>query len=84
VVVDGDRALVGSLNWNNHSARENREVALLLSGEELGSYYADVFRADWRGGRWTLSAGLAAVLVLSVGSAVGIGRRRIAFGADPE
>jgi phosphatidylserine/phosphatidylglycerophosphate/cardiolipin synthase-like enzyme len=84
VVVDGDRVLVGSLNWNNHSARENREVALLLEGDAVGGYYADVFRADWRGGQWWLSGGLLAVLVVSVGSAVGVGRRRIAFGGDPE
>jgi phosphatidylserine/phosphatidylglycerophosphate/cardiolipin synthase-like enzyme len=84
VVVDGDQALVGSLNWNNHSARENREVALLLSGESVGSYYEDVFRADWRGGLWWLPGGLGILLVLSAGTAIAAGHRRIEFDADPE
>lgn len=47
VVVDGDQAVVGSLNWNNNSARDNREVVLVLEGEEVGSYYGRVFEADW-------------------------------------
>ncbi|NEU56773.1 phospholipase [Halorussus sp. MSC15.2] len=48
VVVDGDAAVVGSLNWNNHSARANREVAVVLRGEEAGGFYARAFDADWR------------------------------------
>ncbi|MFC4449853.1 phospholipase D-like domain-containing protein [Halorussus aquaticus] len=48
VVVDGDTAVVGSLNWNNHSARANREVAVVLRGEEAGGFYARAFDADWR------------------------------------
>ena len=59
VVVDGDRVVVGSLNWNNHSARQNREVAVVLAGEGPARYFGRVFRADWRGGRWTLPAGVA-------------------------
>ncbi|MEF8907498.1 MAG: phospholipase D-like domain-containing protein [Haloarculaceae archaeon] len=59
VVVDSDHAVVGSLNWNNYSARRNREVAVVLEGKEPARYFRRVFRADWRGGRWTLPAGLA-------------------------
>ncbi|MFC6836162.1 phospholipase D-like domain-containing protein [Halomarina ordinaria] len=47
VVVDDSVAVVGSLNWNAHAARENREVALVLEGESVGGYYADAFEADW-------------------------------------
>jgi phosphatidylserine/phosphatidylglycerophosphate/cardiolipin synthase-like enzyme len=47
VVVDGDQVILGSLNWNNNSARENREVVLVLDGEAAGSYYTRVFEADW-------------------------------------
>ncbi|ESP88839.1 phospholipase D-like domain-containing protein [Candidatus Halobonum tyrrellensis] len=50
-VVADDRAVVGSLNWNPTSAGENREVAVVLRGESVADYYADVFDADWRGGR---------------------------------
>jgi phosphatidylserine/phosphatidylglycerophosphate/cardiolipin synthase-like enzyme len=65
VVVDGDRAVVGSLNWNNHSARENREVAVVLTGEAVGGYFGRVFRADWRGGRWVVPAGVVVAAALA-------------------
>jgi phosphatidylserine/phosphatidylglycerophosphate/cardiolipin synthase-like enzyme len=48
VVVDGEAAVVGSLNWNDHSARENREVAVVLRGEAVGGYYANAFDSDWK------------------------------------
>jgi phosphatidylserine/phosphatidylglycerophosphate/cardiolipin synthase-like enzyme len=79
VVIDGERAVLGSLNWNNNSARDNREVALVLHGEEVGSYYAAVFDADWRGGVRRLPVGLAVAVLLAALFAVGIARR-IEFG----
>jgi phosphatidylserine/phosphatidylglycerophosphate/cardiolipin synthase-like enzyme len=71
VVVDGDTAVVGSLNWNNHSARENREVAVVLEGEAVGRYYARAFRADWRGGTRRLPAGVVAVIGLAAACSLG-------------
>jgi cardiolipin synthase len=65
VVVDREAALVGSINWNNVSVRENREVALLLRGDPA-RYYARVFRADWRGGAWRLPAGALLVALATV------------------
>jgi len=50
LVVDGKHALVGSLNWNENSVRNNREVALLLSGQAVGGYFTEVFEADWQSG----------------------------------
>lgn len=50
VIVDGEHVVVGSLNWNEASARENREVAVVLTGEAVGNYYESVFDADWTGG----------------------------------
>ncbi|QZX99498.1 phospholipase D-like domain-containing protein [Halobaculum rubrum] len=50
-VVADDTALVGSLNWNPTSARENREVVVALEGEAVAEYYRGSFAADWRGGR---------------------------------
>lgn len=47
-VVDGERAFVGSLNWNDHAATENREVVVELVGDEPASYYGAAFEADWR------------------------------------
>ena len=74
VVVDRDRVLVGSVNWNNNSVRNNREVLVDLSGEAVGQYFTRVFRADWRGGRWRLSMGVAGVAVVAVLVAGLVGR----------
>ncbi len=49
VIIDDEEVVVGSMNWNNNSARQNREVALVLDGEEAGTYYGQVFDADWTG-----------------------------------
>ena len=50
VIIDREAAVVGSLNWNNNSVDENREVAVVLEGTEAGEYYGQVFDADWEGG----------------------------------
>ncbi|MXR42739.1 phospholipase [Halobaculum sp. WSA2] len=55
-VVADDTALVGSLNWNPTSARENREVVVALEGEAVAAYYRESFEADWRAGRGVASA----------------------------
>ncbi|UVE49200.1 phospholipase [Haloferax larsenii] len=47
-VVADDTAIVGSMNWNRHSARENREVALAIDDPAAADYYRRVFAADWR------------------------------------
>jgi len=69
VVVDDRHVIVGSINWNNHSLRENREVAVVLTGEEIAAYYDRVLTADRRGGAWRLPVGiglaLAGVVVLT-------------------
>jgi len=74
-VVDGEHVLLGSLNWNNNSARNNREVALVLTGDAVGDYYGAVVRADWRGGTTRIVVGLAAVAVLAAIVALLVARR---------
>jgi phosphatidylserine/phosphatidylglycerophosphate/cardiolipin synthase-like enzyme len=46
-VIDEETVIVGSLNWNEHAATENREVTLALDGEAAATYYGRVFSADW-------------------------------------
>ncbi|MFW6436937.1 MAG: phospholipase D-like domain-containing protein [Halococcoides sp.] len=77
VVVD-DRAYVGSLNWNNNSIRNNREVVVGLQGERPAAYFARAFQADWVGGRWRLPVGLLAVALIGW-IALGLVGRRITF-----
>jgi phosphatidylserine/phosphatidylglycerophosphate/cardiolipin synthase-like enzyme len=78
-LVADDTVVVGSLNWNNVSARENREVALALTGGGAARYYRRAFDADWRGGSGLPPAGLALAAALAVGVAVAYLRRRVRF-----
>jgi len=68
LLVDDEVAVVGSLNWNRHSAGKNREVALALHGAEPVAYYRRAFEADWSGsgGRiWLYIGGAAAAVVVA-------------------
>jgi phosphatidylserine/phosphatidylglycerophosphate/cardiolipin synthase-like enzyme len=66
VVVDDRRVILGSLNWNNNSARHNREVLLALDGQAVADYYGRAFDADWRGSAWRLPGGFAVALLAAV------------------
>ncbi|UPV99656.1 phospholipase D-like domain-containing protein [Halorussus gelatinilyticus] len=86
VVVDGEAAVVGSLNWNNHSARKNREVAVVLRGEEAGGYYANTFDADWKasagdgsGGPNRVPVGLLAAVAVGAIVAIAVAKREVVF-----
>ena len=47
VVVDGESALVSSINWNENSPTNNREVGVVVHDEDVAGYFAEVFEADW-------------------------------------
>jgi hypothetical protein len=71
VLVDRETAIVGSINWNDNSIRENREIALVLDGEEIGAYYGRVFDADWNGGDGKSGPGGGTALPIGLIAAVG-------------
>ena len=50
-IVADDTAVVGSLNWNNNSAENNRELAVAIEDAAVADYYRDVFAGDWDAGR---------------------------------
>ncbi|WP_240452034.1 phospholipase D-like domain-containing protein [Halostella salina] len=80
VVIDQRRVVLGSINWNNNSLRANREVAVVLVGDEVGGYYARLFRADWRGGAWRLPVGVAGGVAAATLGASLYARRKVEFG----
>jgi len=47
MIVDGKYVLVSSINWNEHSPTENREIGIIIESEEAASYYSDIFWDDW-------------------------------------
>jgi len=72
VVVDGDQALVGSLNWNSESVRRNREVMVLLEGERIAGYYQRVFAADWSAGGGSSGPGGGSLPLGSIVAVAGV------------
>lgn len=47
-IIDNERVLISSINWNENSVTNNREAALLLKSFELSHFYGQLFEHDWR------------------------------------
>ncbi len=47
VIVDCREVLISSINWNEYSPTNNREVGLIIENEDVAEYYTDVFFYDW-------------------------------------
>ncbi|PHQ37718.1 phospholipase [Halorubrum persicum] len=78
LVVD-DTAVVGSLNWNEGAATENREVLLAIEDRSVAEFYARAYAADWRGGGVHLPVGLLGGLGAALAGAGVVARREVAF-----
>ncbi len=50
VIVDRTQVLISSINWNENSARNNREAGLIIENEDVAEFYTDVFFYDWWNG----------------------------------
>ena len=91
-IVADDTAVIGSLNWNDNSAENNREVAIAVTDERVADYYREVFEGDWQagsdGGGFSLfpdgevPAGLVVVAVAVISATALVAKRWLAF--DPE
>ncbi|MBX0284891.1 phospholipase D-like domain-containing protein [Haloarcula salinisoli] len=79
-IVDGDRVVLGSLNWNEQAATVNREVLVVLHGTAVADYFGRVFERDWNGGKPSLPLGIAAA-VLGALVVAGLAARRVRFTA---
>lgn len=81
MIVDGETVVVGSMNWNNVSALENREVSLIVEGDAVADYYTAVFEDDWAppGGETPIGF-VAAVVGIWIGGGF-LAYRRVSF--DP-
>ena len=48
VVVDGERILVSSINWNLNSVAQNRELGLIVENRDLAGFFDAAFQQDWK------------------------------------
>lgn len=78
-IVDERHVVVGNLNWNNHSVRENREVAVVLHGKQAGNYYTDVFEADWGKSDDRFPVGLGVVVAVGIAGEVWLAKKEVRF-----
>ena len=46
VIVDRSQVLISSINWNENSARNNREAGLIIENCDVAEFYTDVFFYD--------------------------------------
>lgn len=47
VIVDEQRVLVSSINWNSVSPNFNREAGVIIDHPGVARYFLDVFEGDW-------------------------------------
>lgn len=50
VIVDQERVLISSINWNEHSPSFNREAGVIIDHPGVGAYFREVFEDDWNAG----------------------------------
>ncbi len=48
MIVDGSKVLVSSINWNENSYSNNREIALIIENGAVGEYFSSIFLNDWK------------------------------------
>ncbi len=48
MIIDNKTVLISTINWNEHSPKNNREVGVVIRGE-VAKYYSKVFSYDWSG-----------------------------------
>ncbi|MCM2278308.1 MAG: phospholipase D-like domain-containing protein [Oligoflexia bacterium] len=51
VLVDDDKTLISSINWNENSVMNNREAAVVLTSRDINAHYSFLFEKDWDNSR---------------------------------
>ena len=47
VIIDNKSVLISSINWNENSVINNREVGIIIENNDVVKYYTNVFFYDW-------------------------------------
>jgi phosphatidylserine/phosphatidylglycerophosphate/cardiolipin synthase-like enzyme len=46
-IIDGKRAIIGSINWSRNAMTKNREIGVIIDNERLAGELEEVFWQDW-------------------------------------
>jgi hypothetical protein len=46
-IVDEEAVMISSLNWNENSATNNREIGVIVNSSTVAIYYVNLFLRDW-------------------------------------
>lgn len=46
-LIDQDKTLISSINWNLNSVTNNREAAVVITSERVHGHYLEIFERDW-------------------------------------
>ena len=47
IIVDGEKVVISSINWNLNSITSNREVGVLIEDRKVTEYFKNIFLHDW-------------------------------------
>lgn len=47
MIIDGNKVLVSSINWNTNSPQFNREAGVIIEHPGVAAYFSAVFADDW-------------------------------------
>jgi hypothetical protein len=47
LIVDGEKTLLSSINWNYNSVAENREIGAIVENGDFAGFFSGVFNWDW-------------------------------------
>jgi phosphatidylserine/phosphatidylglycerophosphate/cardiolipin synthase-like enzyme len=56
MLVDGNIALISSINWDQNSVLKNREAAVAINSPSVFQYYENLFNSDWSKSSGTASS----------------------------
>jgi phosphatidylserine/phosphatidylglycerophosphate/cardiolipin synthase-like enzyme len=76
MIVDNEKVLVSTINWNENSPKNNREVGIVVSGN-AARYFVEAFMYDWEGGKTgSINTSVVILLAIALALVITIWRRR--------
>ena len=59
-VLDGNKTMISSINWDQNSVQRNRETAVVITSSDVFSHYEALFEQDWEASGGSSSSAMTA------------------------